>query len=61
MYVLATYMILQGNAAYMGTSKNTFYFKLLKNIRLHPLTSLMRLNGMNLLKCFLERGRNERK
>jgi hypothetical protein len=30
MYVLPTGMILQGNTAYMGTSKNTFYFKLVK-------------------------------
>ncbi len=30
MYVLPTGMILQGSAAYIGTSKNTFYFKLLK-------------------------------
>jgi hypothetical protein len=30
MYVLPFGMILQGNAAYVGTSKNIFYFKLLK-------------------------------
>ena len=30
MYVLPIGMILQGSAAYVGTSKNIFYFKLLK-------------------------------
>jgi hypothetical protein len=41
--------------------KEHILFQIAQNIRLHSLTSLMRLNGMNLLKCVLERGRIERK
>jgi hypothetical protein len=41
--------------------KEYILFQIAQNIRLHSLTSSMRLNEMNLLKCVLEIGRNERK
>jgi hypothetical protein len=44
-----------------GYIKEYILFQIAQNIRLCSLTISMRLNGMNLLKCVLERGRNERK
>jgi hypothetical protein len=44
-----------------GYIKEYILFQIAQIIQLDSLTISMRLNGINLLKCVLERGINERK
>jgi hypothetical protein len=54
-----------GNYRYDFTSKRSIggyiIFQIAQIIQLVSLTISTRLNGINLLKCVLKRGRNERK